>query len=88
MCGGDTSSEGSETPMSYPHPKNWTPRDFYDHVRVPEKSSTDSDEIKIDLLHCRLFPFQRRAVRWLLSSEGGRGGGIRPGDGQSRIRRG
>jgi E3 ubiquitin-protein ligase SHPRH len=48
----------------------WSPRDFYDNVYVPEKTSKASAEIKVDLLQCQLYPFQRRAVRWLLQKEG------------------
>ena len=48
----------------------WSPRDFYDNVHVPEKTSQASAEIRVDLLQCQLYPFQRRAVRWLLQREG------------------
>ena len=51
-------------------PEPWSPSDFYDSVHVPEKTAKASAEIKIDLLDCGLYPFQRRAVRWLLSREG------------------
>ncbi|KAF4221160.1 hypothetical protein CNMCM5878_009957 [Aspergillus fumigatiaffinis] len=48
----------------------WSPRDFYDNVHVPPDTPESSAEIKSDLIHCRLYPFQRRAVRWLLEREG------------------
>lgn len=48
----------------------WDPRQFYDNVHVPEKNAVNSAEMKIDLLQTQLYPFQRRAVRWLLSREG------------------
>ncbi|EDP49222.1 SNF2 family helicase/ATPase, putative [Aspergillus fumigatus A1163] len=48
----------------------WSPRDFYDNVHVPKDAPESSAEIKSDLIHCRLYPFQRRAVRWLLEREG------------------
>ncbi|KEF63146.1 uncharacterized protein A1O9_01122 [Exophiala aquamarina CBS 119918] len=48
----------------------WNPRQFYDNVHVPEKSDKTSAEIPIIALESKLFPFQRRAVRWLLSREG------------------
>ncbi|RLL97244.1 hypothetical protein CFD26_106303 [Aspergillus turcosus] len=48
----------------------WSPRDFYDNVHVPQDTPETSAEIKSDLIHCRLYPFQRRAVRWLLEREG------------------
>ncbi|KAJ5487912.1 hypothetical protein N7530_002212 [Penicillium desertorum] len=49
-------------------PKEWSPRDFYKNVHVPEV--TDSSNIKCPDLKCKLFPFQQRAVRWLLQREG------------------
>ncbi|KAG2025657.1 hypothetical protein GB937_002376 [Aspergillus fischeri] len=48
----------------------WSPRDFYDNVHVPQDTPESSAEIKSNLIHCRLYPFQRRAVRWLLEREG------------------
>lgn len=48
----------------------WEPRQFYDNVHVPEKSEANSAHLKIPALESQLFPFQRRAVRWLLSREG------------------
>ncbi|KIX06596.1 uncharacterized protein Z518_04572 [Rhinocladiella mackenziei CBS 650.93] len=48
----------------------WDPRQFYDNVHVPEKSEENSAEIRIPHLESQLFPFQRRAVRWLLAREG------------------
>ncbi|PWY76366.1 hypothetical protein BO94DRAFT_588688 [Aspergillus sclerotioniger CBS 115572] len=48
----------------------WSPRDFYDNVYVPPDTPASSAEIKCGLLECQLFPFQRRAVRWLLQREG------------------
>ncbi|OJJ47445.1 hypothetical protein ASPZODRAFT_114132 [Penicilliopsis zonata CBS 506.65] len=48
----------------------WSPREFYDNVHVPEDTPTLSAEIKCDQVECQLYPFQRRAVRWLLQREG------------------
>ncbi|KKY29035.1 putative snf2 family helicase [Phaeomoniella chlamydospora] len=56
-------------PMSF-HGESWTPRDFYDNVHIPDKTEELSAPIKNDLLDCELYPFQRRAVRWLLEREG------------------
>jgi E3 ubiquitin-protein ligase SHPRH len=53
-----------------PIPEAWSPRDFYDNVHIPEKTTQASAEVKVDLLQCQLYPFQRRAVRWLLQKEG------------------
>ncbi|CAG8265995.1 unnamed protein product [Penicillium nalgiovense] len=49
-------------------PQEWSPRDFYKNVHVPEV--TDSSNIKCPDLKCKLFPFQQRAVHWLLQREG------------------
>ena len=49
--------------------ETWNPRDFYENVHVPEKTPELSADIKNDLLDCELYPFQRRAVRWLLERE-------------------
>ncbi|OQD66724.1 hypothetical protein PENPOL_c004G04181 [Penicillium polonicum] len=50
-------------------PQEWSPRDFYKNVHVP-KLTDSSTNIKCPDLKCKLFPFQRRAVRWLLQREG------------------
>ena len=50
--------------------KRWTPRDFYENVHVPQDTPKTSAEIKCDMIECELYPFQRRAVRWLLQREG------------------
>lgn len=47
----------------------WSPRDFYDNVFVPDRSDS-LDRLKIDQLDCQLYPFQARAIRWLLQREG------------------
>ncbi|KAL4900599.1 hypothetical protein BDW74DRAFT_161767 [Aspergillus multicolor] len=49
---------------------DWTPRDFYNNVHVPPNTPELSASFKCDLTECELFPFQRRAVRWLLNREG------------------
>ncbi|KAF9886202.1 hypothetical protein FE257_011925 [Aspergillus nanangensis] len=48
----------------------WSPHDFYENVHVPEDTPENSVEVKCNLIECQLFPFQRRAVRWLLQREG------------------
>ncbi|EKV08541.1 SNF2 family helicase/ATPase, putative [Penicillium digitatum Pd1] len=48
--------------------QEWSPRDFYNNVHVP-KVTESSTNIKCPDLKCNLFPFQRRAVRWLLQRE-------------------
>ena len=47
----------------------FSPRDFYDHVHVPSKN-LDTSLIDLSGLDCQLYPFQRRAVHWLLNREG------------------
>jgi len=48
----------------------WSPKDFYEHVHVPDPHSSLADEpLKNPDLTCQLYPFQARAVRWLLSRE-------------------
>ncbi|EAW11144.1 putative SNF2 family helicase/ATPase [Aspergillus clavatus NRRL 1] len=56
--------------MGYSPEAIWSPRDFYDNVHVPQDTASSSAEIKCDLIHCHLYPFQRRAVRWLIQREG------------------
>ncbi|KAJ5298639.1 protein BMH2 [Penicillium atrosanguineum] len=48
----------------------WSPRQFYESVHVPSDTKSASAEIHCPGLACQLFPFQRRAVRWLLRREG------------------
>lgn len=47
----------------------WSPRDFYDSVFVPDRSEPAIFSPK-DQLGCQLYPFQARAVQWLLRREG------------------
>ncbi|KAK2768837.1 hypothetical protein FQN54_000697 [Arachnomyces sp. PD_36] len=48
----------------------WSPRDFYDSVHIPEKTEESVLGVDSSLVHCELYPFQKRAVRWLLENEG------------------
>lgn len=47
----------------------WDPRQFYESVHVPERKPQYVTDLNIDLLQCKLYPFQERAVRWLLGRE-------------------
>ncbi|KAI4201080.1 MAG: hypothetical protein LQ350_003509 [Teloschistes chrysophthalmus] len=47
----------------------WSPRDFYDSVFVPDRKSPTSSFPRIDQLKCQLYPFQQRAISWLLRRE-------------------
>lgn len=49
--------------------KPWSPRDFYDHAYVPDRSAS-SEIPPMQELQCHLYPFQQRAVRWMLEREG------------------
>lgn len=67
---------------------HWSPRDFYRSVHVPPNTESASADIVCPDLACKLFPFQRRAVRWLLWREGmelGPDGSVSP---ISRVREG
>lgn len=49
---------------------SWSPRDFYDNVHVPKSDGVAPDVPSIEQLQCELYPFQKRAVQWLLWREG------------------
>ena len=49
------------------HTQPWTPQDFYDSVRVPEKQQHCNLG---NVLESQLYPFQERAVTWMLQREG------------------
>ncbi|KAL1955051.1 hypothetical protein VTO42DRAFT_342 [Malbranchea cinnamomea] len=48
----------------------WNPREFYECVHVPEKTLDLPSVAELEKMPSRLFPFQRRTVRWLLEREG------------------
>ena len=50
--------------------ETWSPRDFYDNVHVPDRNDKAADSLQVDHLECQLYPFQKRAVLWLLDREG------------------
>lgn len=47
-----------------------SPHDFYDSVHVPDKDCQAADDIYIPKLGSQLYPFQKRALQWLLHREG------------------
>ncbi|KAH7336538.1 SNF2 family N-terminal domain-containing protein [Rhexocercosporidium sp. MPI-PUGE-AT-0058] len=49
--------------------EKWSPQDFYQNVHAPDRSSEVS-AMKLDDLKTNLYPFQKRAVQWLLKREG------------------
>ena len=52
----------------------FSPKEFYENVGVPSKVDTPAEDHLLDPLiselNCQLYPFQKRAVRWLLCREG------------------
>ncbi|KAF2710519.1 ATP-dependent DNA helicase [Pleomassaria siparia CBS 279.74] len=48
----------------------WSLSDFYDSVHVPAADTDVPPQIRTDLLETSLYPFQQRAVDWLLRREG------------------
>lgn len=49
---------------------SWTPHDFYENVHVPDKNETLPEALQAEELETELYPFQKRAVQWLLRKEG------------------
>lgn len=47
----------------------WNIQTFYESVHVPSKHSTETPDMPDHLLNCKLYPFQRRSVQWLLQRE-------------------
>ena len=48
----------------------WSPDTFYESVHVPPTDLEVMPAIQNNLLRCSLYPFQKRAVHWLLAREG------------------
>jgi E3 ubiquitin-protein ligase SHPRH len=48
----------------------WSPQDFYQSVHTPSKEDKSSQTLQTHELESKLFPFQKRAVQWLLRREG------------------
>ncbi|KAK4219515.1 putative ATP-dependent helicase IRC20 [Rhypophila decipiens] len=55
-----------------PAPLSWSPQDFYQAAHVPDKQTFDPKLafLQVPQLEATLYPFQRRAVHWLLQREG------------------
>ncbi|KAM7197011.1 putative ATP-dependent helicase IRC20 [Naviculisporaceae sp. PSN 640] len=53
-------------------PLSWSPQDFYQAAHVPNNNTLDShlNSLQVPQLKTDLYPFQRRAVNWLLGREG------------------
>lgn len=59
----------------YPDPNaieavKWSPQDFYQSVHVPNKDDKVPASMDVTGVESTLYPFQRRAVQWLLRREG------------------
>ncbi|KAL2162696.1 hypothetical protein VTH06DRAFT_6532 [Thermothelomyces fergusii] len=56
---------------SDPQP-SWSPQDFYEAACVPDREKLDAEvsSMEVPRLESALYPFQRRAVQWLLRREG------------------
>lgn len=50
--------------------EKWTPQDFYQSVHSPEKDDPVAASLEVEELEPNLYPFQKRAVQWLLRKEG------------------
>ncbi|KAJ9631013.1 hypothetical protein H2203_001541 [Taxawa tesnikishii (nom. ined.)] len=48
----------------------WTPQEFYDTVYSPASDTPIPVCLDVDALATALYPFQKRAVRWMLEREG------------------
>lgn len=51
------------------HYEQWAPQDFYDNVHVPDKTISTQGHFDT-VLESELYPFQKRAVHWMLRREG------------------
>ncbi|KAG6357039.1 hypothetical protein INS49_014915 [Diaporthe citri] len=47
-----------------------SPQMFYEAAHIPDAGSTPPEDFAIEGMNATLYPFQRRAVRWMLGREG------------------
>ncbi|KAK3365954.1 SNF2 family N-terminal domain-containing protein [Lasiosphaeria ovina] len=61
-----------EHQVEEPASQSWSPQDFYEAACVPDKEALDAElsSMSVPNLQASLYPFQRRAVQWLLQREG------------------
>lgn len=52
------------------HPDSCSPQMFYEAAHVPDQNSTPPEDFAIEGMNATLYPFQRRAVQWMLRREG------------------
>lgn len=57
-------------PQPEPSVSAWSPMDFYEAAYVPPKDDQDALAIQVPSLEAKLFPYQRRTLKWLLHREG------------------
>lgn len=55
--------------LQTPKMSHWTPLDFYENVHIPDQSHNPSIHLQSRSLRCDLYPFQKRAVEWMLKRE-------------------
>ncbi|KAK3997482.1 putative ATP-dependent helicase IRC20 [Cladorrhinum sp. PSN332] len=61
----------SNLELSAKSTSTWSPQDFYEAACVPDQHAFDeTSSMEIPGLETKLYPFQRRAVQWLLEREG------------------
>ncbi|KAK4164910.1 putative ATP-dependent helicase IRC20 [Cladorrhinum sp. PSN259] len=62
------------TDLQLPHKQisTWSPQDFYEAACIPDQHTFDVEVSSMEIpgLETTLYPFQRRAVQWLLKREG------------------
>lgn len=65
----------------------WSPQHFYEAAHTPKPNISDGHlaTAKIPSLEADLYPFQRRAVKWLLQREGVEWSGLLQPDGQPLV---
>lgn len=51
------------------HTRTWNPQDFYESVHVPDQERDTKKDFEA-ILDSDLYPFQKRAVHWMLGREG------------------
>ncbi|EME80438.1 uncharacterized protein MYCFIDRAFT_198667 [Pseudocercospora fijiensis CIRAD86] len=54
---------------AFDHSQPFTPQDFYEGVHAPSKDVDTPEHLYRDVLESDLYPFQKRAVTWMLNRE-------------------
>ncbi|KXT00986.1 hypothetical protein AC578_8198 [Pseudocercospora eumusae] len=54
---------------AFDHSQAFTPQDFYESVHAPSKDIDTPEHLYRDVLESDLYPFQKRAVTWMLNRE-------------------